>query len=117
MTAPPEISPQTVIEYARRRPSNREATASLVWGLLLFVPFISGICAIVFGRRGMRAAAEVGEGRGRARAGLVLGWINIGLSMMLLVSLPPALIRARHAADQVQGMSQLRQIPLAMQMY
>src|SRR4051794_16575552 len=113
----PVIAP-LVVDYAPQRPVNRPATASLVWGLLLFVPFIAGILAIRFGRRGRTLARTLGgEGRDRARFGLFLGWVNIVLSSLFVMTLPFAAIRARQAAEITQCMSQLGQIGLARMMY
>src|SRR4051812_716193 len=101
----PVIAP-LVVDYAPQRPVNRPATASLGWGLLLFVPFIAGILAIRFRRRGRPLARTLGgEGRGRARAGILLGWINVVLSVLFIASLPPAFIKARRAAETVQCLS------------
>jgi hypothetical protein len=66
------------------RPTAGKATASLILGICGFVicPLIPSILAVVFGNQ---ARAEIEESRGRldggglATAGIVLGWIGIGL--------------------------------------
>src|SRR5688572_12785598 len=73
----------TVIDYGRPRPTNRAAVASLLFGLMLFVPLVTGVLAIALGRRGMRAAREAASGGYRiARAGLLLGVINVILTVV-----------------------------------
>jgi len=54
------------------------AVASLVLGILSYVacPLVFGIAAVVFGS---------GERHGIARAGVILGWINIALSVLSLL--------------------------------
>src|SRR5688572_20888182 len=75
--------PMQVMSYATLQPSNHAAVLSLVFGLLFFVPlFAPGILAVVLGRRGVRAAKEDAAGRlGLARAGMVLGVVNLVLSL------------------------------------
>src|SRR5687768_11081506 len=89
---PPEgqrtFPPPAALQYARTEPwkqqSNPLATASLVMGVLLFVPFLTSAAAVVLGRLGLKRAGEVGgAGRGPAKAGLVLGFIGLGLWVVL----------------------------------
>ena len=48
--------------------------------------FLTGIPAIILGRQGQRAADEgLANNRGMATAGMVLGWIAVGLSLVGLV--------------------------------
>jgi hypothetical protein len=61
-----------------------QAYAALILGIvgLLFCPFIASILALVFGYQAKgqidAAAGQLG-GRGIAVAGIVLGWVSIGL--------------------------------------
>lgn len=69
---PPVIKSQT----------SEKAIISLVCGVVgwLFVPFVSGIVAVVFGNQAEKEIRQSGDrlsGLGLAKAGLVLGWINI----------------------------------------
>ena len=92
------------------------AVLSLITGVLLFVPFM-GIVTIVLARRGMALAAQ-GAGRHRlARIGFILGVANLGATLIGLATLPPAMMRARRAALQVQCMSNLRQLGMVELMY
>jgi prepilin-type processing-associated H-X9-DG protein len=110
----------TVLDY--RRPAaaqapNPDASRGLLWGLLLPVPF-AGALAVHYGRRGLRAAREEGAGgRGRARAAVILGGINLALSAALLIVGPIWLIEARRQAQVVACMANLRQIGLGMMVY
>jgi hypothetical protein len=78
---------------ATSQPSNGQATASMVLGILgvalLWVPgvgFILAILAVVFGGLGLSRAKAGGGNRGQAIAGLVLGSVGIVLPMLLLVT-------------------------------
>jgi hypothetical protein len=59
--------------------ASSRAVASLVLGILSYVacPLIFGIAAIVLGS---------GERHGVARAGVILGWINVALSILSLIA-------------------------------
>ena len=123
-TTPPEANllPLTAvgapIPYARREELNRPATASLIWGVMLFVPFLSGILAIKYSRRGLQRAEQLeGTGAGFARAGFVLGVINLVLSAAFCVALVPLTIHAKRQARLMQCASQLRQIGMAAHAY
>lgn len=70
--------------------NSTNATISLIAGLLglTFLPTIGSIVAVITGmaaRKEIRAAQASGAtmgGEGMATAGLVLGWIGIGLSVL-----------------------------------
>jgi hypothetical protein len=74
---------------------NGLATAAITCGLIavLFawmpvfvaVGLVLGVLALVFGIRGMRRAATVGSGRGRAMAGAILGGAALALSIVGVV--------------------------------
>jgi len=100
-----------ILSYAAKSPDNRDASRSFVFGLLLFVPFVSGVLAIRFGRSGVRAAQHLsGRGLNLARSGIFLGWINLILSTLFAVLVVPALIHAHHKTLQNRCMANLRQI-------
>lgn len=66
------------------------AVAALVIGIASFFvcPLVGGIVAIVLGRSSeRRIAASRGAltGEGLARAGVILGWINVVLGVLLLI--------------------------------
>ena len=88
--APPVIDP------ADSR--NGYATASLVFGIiavgfnLLFLP---SVLALAFGGAGLGKARRMGEGRGMAIAGLVLGVVGVVLMIVLIVIVVVVGIRSR----------------------
>ena len=97
---------------------NPAATWSLISGLLLFVPFLTGILALVLGRMGLRHARVSGaSGYARARAGMVLGIVSIALWLALIPVGIAGLNNARHAARTVQCASNLRMMSMGMMAY
>jgi hypothetical protein len=63
-----------------QRRTNGAAIASLVFGILGCIPFITGLLAVVLGIVGVRKASspQVG-GKGLAIAGIILGVLSIGI--------------------------------------
>lgn len=67
------------------RPTNGMAVASLVLGIL-WLYWIGSILALIFGYVARRQIRERGEGGdGMAVAGIVLGWIGVGLIVVFVV--------------------------------
>ncbi|TCK21646.1 DUF4190 domain-containing protein [Pseudonocardia endophytica] len=67
------------------RPTNGMAVASLVLGIL-WIYWIGSILALIFGYLARQQIRERGEGGdGLAVAGIVLGWIGIGVIVLILV--------------------------------
>ena len=68
-------------------PTNGKATAALVLGLV-FLCGIGSILALVFGyqaKNEIEASNGAQGGEGMATAGIVLGWVGIGLALVYLV--------------------------------
>jgi hypothetical protein len=66
------------------------ATFALILGILswIFLPFVGAIGAVITGHMGRRQIRESNgqlTGQGLATAGLVLGYLNIALSLLVLV--------------------------------
>ena len=77
MTVPPE-SPLGYQHGFQPRRSNGAAVASLVLGVLGFVPILTGLCAVVLGIVGLRKSRDpAAGGKGIASAGLTLGIISL----------------------------------------
>lgn len=118
---PPELPRPVVpvIDYPTQSAGNPDANRALLCGLLVIVPFITGLLAIRYGRRGLAtvAAEPRAGGAGKARAGLVLGVVSIVVWSIAVVSLPPAFVRARQQAVRVHCMANLRQIGMGALMY
>ena len=84
---PPEPPPPPIIDYGRPPQTSGMAIASLVMGIAgwTLFPLVGSILAIVFGyaaRRDIRRRPNELTGEGMAIAGLVLGWIMVGLSVI-----------------------------------
>src|SRR3954470_15477797 len=120
----PEIRPVPrsalpVVEYSTPPTGNVNASRALVWALLGFLPFVPGMLAVRYGRRGVADAAadpRIG-GRSKARVAQVIGVVSLCAWVLFAVAAVPAVMRARRAAQRVQCMSQLRQISVATMMY
>lgn len=73
---------QTQYVYLPPPPKNDLAVWSLVTGILswIFCPFVLGIVAIVMGYASKQAARKgLADNVAMATAGLILGWINVGV--------------------------------------
>ncbi len=68
-------------------PTNSTAVISLIMGILglTFLPLVGSIIALITGpmaRREIQASGGAQSGEGLATAGIVLGWVGIGLSVI-----------------------------------
>jgi hypothetical protein len=71
--------------YPVQRPTNGFAIASLVLGIL-WVWWVGSILALIFGYVARRQIRERGQsGDGLAIAGIVLGWVGVGVLGLFLV--------------------------------
>ncbi len=93
--APPAYGQQPY-GYQTAPKTNGLAIASLVLGIAqIFLCIIGGILALVFGYIARRQIDESGGtqgGRGMAIAGIILGWIGIGLGIAYIVVIIIAVI-------------------------
>jgi hypothetical protein len=91
MTLPPEqAEPEETLhmQAAPVRRLNTLAVLSLIFSLLSYcaLPVVGAIAGIICGYLARREIAQTGEdGAGAATAGIVLGWIHIGLAVALAV--------------------------------
>ena len=88
VTAPaptqPAYPPAYQYPYATQR-TNSMSIASLVSGILawLLCPFLGGVLAVIFGHVARGQIKQSGEaGGGMAIAGLILGYANVGVSVL-----------------------------------
>lgn len=82
------VTPATTAVLAPAKQTEGLAIASLVLGVasFLIIPVIPAILAIVFGRRARHLIRESGkEGRGMALAGEIVGWVHIGLVVLVVL--------------------------------
>jgi len=95
-----------------------KAIASLVCGLLFFVPF-AFVAAVIFGHLGLseiRKSAGRLKGDGFAIAGLVLGYMWVVSTPIILIIAAiaiPNLLRARMAANESSAVASVRTINTA----
>ncbi len=82
------IDPQTGLPRGEKPPASTAAVVALICGFLLCLGPLTGIAAIIAGVIGRKAAREnpttVG-GEGMALAGIILGAVNLLLSVVWLV--------------------------------
>ena len=81
-------APRPQFVYMVTPPKNDLAVWSLATGILswVFCPLALGIAAIVTGSASRRAVQEgQANNPGMATAGLVLGWVNVGLAGVIFV--------------------------------
>ncbi len=73
--------------YPVQRPINGFAIASLVLGILIiFTMGFTGILSLIFGYIARKQIRERGEGGdGMAVAGIVLGWVAVGIWAIFLI--------------------------------
>jgi hypothetical protein len=59
---------------------------------------IAGVLALVFGYRARREIRQVGparlDGEGQARAGIILGWVSVGMTLLGIAAVILVLIAA-----------------------
>lgn len=83
-------APQRV--YTQPPPTSNMALASLILGILgwLMLPIVGSILAIILGHAALgeidRSEGQIG-GRGLAQAGLILGYVALGISVLSIVLL------------------------------
>lgn len=85
----PPYGGQQQYQYAQPRPNNSMALVSLIAGIagLTLVPFIGSVVAVITGHMARKEIARTGEeGSGLATAGLVTGWIGVGLGALALIA-------------------------------
>lgn len=71
--------------------SNQKALWSMILGILGFIccGFFASIPAVILGyqaRKEVRASGGLQTGEGQAKAGIILGWIGIALTILLIVA-------------------------------
>lgn len=85
---PPQPYAQPYPQYAAAPPNNSLAVVSLISGIVgwTILPFIASIVAVITGHMARKQIAATGEsGAGMATAGLVLGYVMIGLSVVSIL--------------------------------
>ncbi|HMO10033.1 MAG TPA: DUF4190 domain-containing protein [Actinotalea sp.] len=75
--------------YPQQQGNNSLALVSLIAGIANFViiPFIGAVVALITGYMGKKQIAETGQqGEGMAKAGIILGWIGVAVSLIGIVA-------------------------------
>ncbi len=70
-----------------QRRTNGLAITSLILGIASWVilPLVAAVAAVIFGHIAQRQVKQSGEdGQGLALAGLILGWLNIALTVLTI---------------------------------
>jgi len=102
------------------------ATASLVCGIMSMTccGFFTGIPAIILGHKAktkIKQSSNTLSGEGLALAGLILGYVNLALSIILIPIYAaiaiPAFVQARNNAGKFSCINNLRQIDSAKQQW
>jgi Domain of unknown function (DUF4190)/DUF1707 SHOCT-like domain len=85
------------------RPTNGLAVGSLVCGIgQIFAWFVGGVVAIILGHMALRQIRRTGEdGAGMAKAGLILGYLGVALSVVGTIAFIALVIWAAHKAQHV----------------
>lgn len=82
------------VPWVVSRPTNGMAVASMVLGIL-WLYWVGSILALIFGYIARRQIRERGEsGDGMAIAGIVLGWVGVGVALIFIVVLLVSLTAA-----------------------
>jgi type IV pilus assembly protein PilA len=106
-------TPGTAYAPTGAETTSGKAIASLVMGVLVFIPF-SAVAAIILGHLALseiRKSAGRLKGQGLATAGLILGYAEIALIPVILIIAAiaiPNLLRARMAANEASSIGVLR---------
>ncbi len=87
---PPGPAAVAAVQAVPVQQTEDKAVISLVLGILSLVSFsiLTGIPAIIVGRmsrENIRASAGHLTGEGMATAGIVMGWISVGLAVLFLL--------------------------------
>ncbi len=115
--------PRQVQPYQQTPQTDGKAVASLILGILS--PFclfaLTGIPAVILGHLS-RSTIEKSRGRmqggGMALAGLILGYIGIGFSLLVIPAIMiPNLMRARISANESQAANTVRTIDVSQMTY
>ena len=90
MTIPENLNPGTITPMSYAKKDSGLAIASLVCGLVgwTFLPFFGAIAAIITGhlaKKDIRDSGGTKSGDGMALAGLILGYVQIGLIVLAII--------------------------------
>jgi len=88
--APPPAPTQPQYVMVQNKGTNGLAIASLVLGII-WIYWLGSILAVIFGHVALSQIARSGQnGRGLAIAGLVLGWIGVGVLTIVILGMAAA---------------------------
>lgn len=97
-SGPPPVPYQPPAGYRLQQQTNIKAVLALVFGIvgIVALPFVGSVLAVVFGHlaRNEIAADPSQSGDGLALAGLVMGWVMLGLLALVLAIIVIAVLIA-----------------------
>ena len=107
--AAPGYAPAPAYAAAPVAPTSNEAIWSLVLGILSItcLGLLAGIPAVILGTIAKRKIGESGgtiRGQGLATAGLVLGWVSIGISVAFFLLLILAAVSGSGSSSGALGL-------------
>ena len=115
-------APGTVYAPTGAQTTSGKAIASLIMGILVFIPF-SAVAAVILGHLALseiRKSAGRLKGQGLATAGLILGYAEIALIPVILIIAAiaiPNLLRAKMAANEASSVGAMRTYSMAIISY
>ncbi len=112
---PPYAAPgQYVPQYTPQPPTDGQATASLILGILSVTVLcgIAGIPAIILGHLGLSKIKKSNgqlKGEGLALAGLIMGYFSLVLTLLFVAAIAvPNLMRSRQQANEAAAAATVR---------
>ena len=119
-----EMAPPPSLSYPP--PASGLATTSMILGILAIPTCITAVPAIVTGHLAMSQIKQSNHqlgGAGQAKAGLILGYVVVGLYAAIIViaaaagMAAPLFIRQHQKAEQAQVMANVRQLGTMLEEY
>lgn len=120
--ASPWLNVPALQAYAAQQETDGKAVGSLILGILAIFPLwiLAGIPAIILGHLSqatIRKSMGRKTGEGMAIAGLVMGYLSVGLTLIVFAIAIPNALRARNAANESAAASTVRTLNITQVTY